>query len=240
MNNIKYRVFSANDKSDEKELFFTWALKNKLFRNIYDEPDLKNSYQSRLEKIYKKERLIKDFTAVLAFNNNEPIGIVFCENAFYKRKTDYIPMNKKKATKVFDAEAVGLGFVSFYVKNEYRQQGVASKMFNVLELEKLKLIIANKEKNKSLMCFEAREKGVDMVKKSQYSYPVHSSYQSHFDYLGKLLFDDFFKDKIFSTDIEYKREPIITEIKSVKTIKINTLLKKGLILEENNKNKKRM
>ena len=242
--NITYKVLNVLSDSKDKDNFFKWALLNKLYRNHEAEPSLKEDYKSWMKAVFEKRIDSKDITAVIAFNGNEPIGMVLCKNSVYKRKIDFYSCNgsRKKPYKTFpDVEAICMGFTAFYVKNEYRKNGIGTNLIKTLEKEKYKVLIANKEKQTSLMFFEARQQANPLIlKASKYSYPVYAEYQNHFDIYGTMLFEKVLDTKLSNYEIKYKEEADISDIEkyNLKKITMKTLMKKGFPLIDEKINKR--
>lgn len=216
---MDYVIVNTATKGKNKEDFFAWAIENKLYRNRESEPDLKETYASGMKAVFEQRRESKSITAVVAFDRNEPVAIILCINDFAKRNIDFRTWGRKKPFKTFpEVEALYLGNIMCYVKPEYRKNGIASEMLQILEIEKGKTLIANKEKPTTLMFFKAREKAMDLIREAgRFSYPVYDNYQHHFDNYGGMLYDKKYDDcNMNTTKCRYKIEPQIEDIENNK------------------------
>lgn len=222
MKNIKIKIYNSISNEDKEE-FCQWALKNKLYRNIEAEPDLKKDYNSRMKLVFEGKKEAESLTVALAFDGNKPIGILMCENKLYKRDIEFLPSYKRKPRKL-DAEGIVLGFLSFYVLPEYRNNGIAAKLLVNMEKEKSKLLIANKEKGFSLMGFEARGDAIKIISKSKYSSIINGDYQQQFNNYGYKTYLYLYLQENEGINIE----PSIEEVEKFKTSKIT--MKKILAL----------
>lgn len=215
---MEYFIINTATKGKYKEDFFNWAKENQMYRNINDEPELKTTYNSGMKAVYDGKRESKDITAVVAFDNNNPVALILCINDFQKRPIDFRTWGRKKPFKTFpDVEAVYVGNVMCFVKKKYRKNGIGTEMLKLLEIEKAKLLIANKEKPVSLMFFKAREKATNLILDGgKFSYTVSENNQHLFDNYGSLLYDKKYDSDLSTVKCKYKEEPTLEDVEKVK------------------------
>lgn len=233
---MEYFIVNTAVAGKLKDEFFNWAIENRLYRNHTDEPSLKETYKSGMKAIYEKNRISKDITAVIGLVDGNPVAMLICINDFEKREIELEKYGKRKPVKMFsNVEAIYLGNIMCYIKPEYREQGLGSKMIKMLEKEKAKVLIANKEKEITLMCFKTREKATKLIKyASEYSYAVYDNFQNHFNIFGSMLYNKKYEQIIYENTELYKKEPTIEDIENNK---IKTISIKKLVNKQNDKNK---
>lgn len=162
------------DKSDE--IFGKWCIDNKLFKEEID-------FTSRMKKVYLKERAYESLTVVIAYQNKEPIGIIMCENdeSFDNSYLLKDPLRKNsKISENFDWGIYHLGFISMYVKEKFRNKGIAVNLIKKLEQEKLQKLHEIEGLNSlSIGVFQAREKALDLlIKHLEHSHVTNLSTNS--------------------------------------------------------------
>lgn len=174
--NIQYNVMNLNTTED-KSKFFELALKNKLYV-ISENPH----YKSRLLNLYTGARESKDLLVIMAYNKESPIGLVVCEN-----ESILHPLNKVKEKrfggfkilKTSDCNILRCGFLSFFVKDEYRKNKIAMELMKRVESERVKQVCSILNE-KTYMAFEAKEKAYEILKKySKYAYPLNIGNNSY-------------------------------------------------------------
>jgi GNAT superfamily N-acetyltransferase len=167
MNNdsIEFEVVDGLDVA----FVFQEALKNQLHLTNGEPPD-----RSRMENLATDYDLGAGTKIVAAYKNEKLIAWATCEPAEAHKESVYTPailLNnnmsfRSKIKKQFDWGYVHLGFLSIFVKEEYRKQGLAKKLFEVMEsvrLEDLKSVIQKNEKN--LPVFRAKNGSKSIVEK---------------------------------------------------------------------------
>jgi GNAT superfamily N-acetyltransferase len=161
-------------KSDNN--FGKWCIENQLFKE-------EEGFTSRMKKVYMKEREYESLTVVIAYHKDIPIGIVMCENdeSFDNSYLLKDPLRKNsKINESFDWGVYHLGFVSMYVKDEFRNKGIAVDLIKILEKEKLKTLHEIEGLNPlSVAVFQAREKALDLlIKHLEHSHATRLSTDS--------------------------------------------------------------
>lgn len=179
---IEYYVINLPKSGKQKQDFFQWALNHKLYK-----VDNSSSFNSRMKAVYQGRCPTKEITAVIAIVNNEPVAMTLCEDMdqmhnLYTKQKEGIMKGIPPKRDLINGQMNILGFLSFFVKDRFRRKGIAKNLMSILEKEKMPLFIANSHPEKySLMVFEAKEKALEIVKKSQYSYPINcAEYQAVF------------------------------------------------------------
>lgn len=157
--------------------FFQWCLVNELYKSTEDK-----SFKSHMKSCFEGRTQVNEMSAIVAFIDKEPIGMILCEHndAF----TNAQLMSVNKVVREYDWGMHHLGMVSIYIKEGYRKNGIATKLFQ--SLEKVRLAsLQNIEYNPlSVPVFQAKELSEYIVKrKAIYSYvsickPKDSNYPS--------------------------------------------------------------
>lgn len=147
--------------------FFKWCLEHKLFKEA-------EGFTSRIKNIYIEEREYESLSVIIASDNNNPTAIILCENKQLSHQafTFKNPLNRNANKKeVFDWEIINLGFLSIYVKEEYRNKGLATQLLQQMEELRLKNNIELIAKKNCVILFEGKEKTYNLANKHlNYSY----------------------------------------------------------------------
>lgn len=179
MKRIQYKIYTL-----EKDipLFFEWCLENKLYKSSEDD-----SFRSHMKSCFEGKKAVEQLTAVVAFIDKSPIGMILCQHsdAFTTAKL----MSVNKVVREYEWGMHHMGMVSIYVKEEYRGNGVATNLFLHLEntrLESLKNISFNPS---SVPVFQAKELSeVIIKKKAQYSFAsiCHHKDTNYPSFMGRI------------------------------------------------------
>jgi GNAT superfamily N-acetyltransferase len=125
-------------EGDNPNSFFEMCIKNNLFKEDSE------TFSSRLKNIYENKKQYFGISAVLAKIDNKPIGICLLEhyqnknNEVVKTQGGLLHLDNRKRknpwAKKFDFYFLHAGFISIYIKEEYRRNGLAKKMVSKMEL----------------------------------------------------------------------------------------------------------
>jgi predicted GNAT family acetyltransferase len=213
-NGMQYRKYIL--KAEEKERFFKWCLKNKLFKAN------NSSFTSRMNLVYTGFLETKSLTAVVAFENEMPIGLMMCENhIIYTSAKEYLDTNvfDLKIVNEYDWGFYNLGMINVYVKAKYRRKGVAKNLW--LNMEELKIYELSKINKRfitnSCPIFEAQDLAFDIIAKySKYSYVTNS----HHKFYGYKLTIDLLTKKINYGEKKGDYIPNDWKLKKIKYYKV--------------------
>lgn len=173
---INYKYFDIDDKQQAAEIYET-CLENKLYK-------AEEGFTSRLLKVYKKQKFFEGIMVVIAYDDQIPIGVclvekrkdfglmpiiqggILDENCHQKRN----PWKEK-----FDFYFINTGFLSIYVNQNFRSNGIATEMFKLMEkniLEKISEQIQQKKEcvAKCYPLITCREKASEIVTKHSESF----------------------------------------------------------------------
>lgn len=172
--------YSMEDNPDD---LFSFCLENKLFKQESDD------FKSRMKNVFLKTKGYHGVSAVIAYDEKEPIGICLLEhrlkndsNVFYQQAgiTHFDNRQRKNPwKKQLNFYFLHMGFIAFYVKESHRKQGIAKNLLHEMESLQLKrLLKANLPKEvisvlgESYMTVTAREKAEDIVRQSILFHPI--------------------------------------------------------------------
>lgn len=162
--------------------FFNWCLENKLYKETTDK-----NFISRMKEMYELKLPFNGLTTVVAFIDNKAIGIIHCEheNSF---KNAWLLKNVESrrpiVEKSFNWGFYNLGFISIFIKEQYRNQSIATQLWNLIEDIRLSSLkdIQNYDEL-SVPLFQAKELAFEIIKrKSTYSYVAEAGYYDFFKY----------------------------------------------------------
>lgn len=148
-------------KNTSKKDFFEWCLEKKLHKRTTID------FSSRMQLVFTGFVETESITAIVAYDKDEPIGILLCENRVrfsagktYEDPSKFAPQEDEK----FDWGFYNLGVLNIFVKPKYRGQGIAKQM--VQDIEKIRLNkLANINSHwieNSKPLFEAQELAFDI------------------------------------------------------------------------------
>lgn len=217
--NINYVTLVLDNKEKQGE-FFQLALENQLYKTS-DNP----LFQSRMLNVYKNCRKSDSLTVVLAFDKSNPVALVMCED-----DKEVIALNKVKEKrtsgfKIIKESPLTLlraGFLSFYVKPEYRGQCISSVLMQKVEQSRIERL--DIDSSHTFLAFNAMEKACDIVKKhAKYSYPLEinkGSYNEPFEVnqLYEFLFELDAEEKISRNRNKYLDKQTLSQYNN--TIKV--------------------
>lgn len=175
--NLEYKILEINEKN--RDDFFEYCKINKLYK-------IDVGYTSRLLNIYNKVRDIKNLMSIICYKNNEEVGICLLEKTNYleMRKAGILHMDnrlrKNPWKKTYEWNFINLGFLSIYVKEEYRKQGIAKEFLNLFESEIKKI----DKKEEDVFIVSAKEKTYKYLKNykdiyvSEYDFKKDTSYDN--------------------------------------------------------------
>lgn len=138
--NHTYRTVQLNFfKEESPKDFFSWCLENKLYKeDINDE-----FFKSRMKEIYLGNKPYHGISTIIAYNEDKPIGICLLEQKLDEKgkipttRGGLLHMDNRERKnpwqKRFDLEFIHIGFLSFYVKEEYRKKGIAKQLLKEME-----------------------------------------------------------------------------------------------------------
>lgn len=138
--NHTYRTVQLNFfKNEDPKEFFNWCLENKL----YKEDSNDEFFKSRMKEVYLGNKQYDGISAIIAYDEDKPIGICLLEQKIDENGSMPITRGgllhmdnrerKNPWQKRFDLEFIHLGFLSFYVKEEYRRKGIAKQLLSDME-----------------------------------------------------------------------------------------------------------
>lgn len=201
--NIEYEhlIYSKEDNPND---LFKFCLDNKLYKD-----DDNNGFISRLKKLYLQNELTYEgVSTVIAYHEDNPIGICLLEDRHNENNETFHTQagithldnrNRKNIWKQkYDFHFIHTGFMSFFVKEEYRNQGIANELLYEMEnLIKERLDSYNLPSNikdnmgKNYLVVTAREKAFSIIEKSTILSPIDSdTYQySYSNDISKLTYN---------------------------------------------------
>ena len=168
LNNLEYFVVNIAKTGKQRNDFFEWAMNHELYK-----VDNSSSFNSRMKAVYQGKCPTKELTAVISVDTEKkkPIAMILSEDKDEKHQLYKVKNHIK--IKV-DANIHIVGFLSMFVKNQYRKKGLANKLMAIMELAKTPIFLGNyKDNEHNMMVFEAREKALDVIKKSKKSYAIN-------------------------------------------------------------------
>lgn len=166
--NIQYYHLNLSSEED-KEKFFKFAIFHQLYLKKEDV-----AFESRMLNIYNKKRDSEELSLILALDKTIPVGIVLCENddkrhnlALYKEKRNggFVIAEEK------DVFLLSAGFLSFYVKEEYRNIGIAKNLMSLIESHRIKEVSPSITEN-LYFAFNGRERALEIINNSNQSFPL--------------------------------------------------------------------
>lgn len=178
---ITYKHYYLQNQA--KKEFFDWCLVNKLHKRTTLD------FSSRMQLVFTGFIQTESITAIVAYSHNEVAGILLCENriAYSKGKiyVDPIKVNPVEH-EIQDWGFYNLGVINIYVKNKFRNQGIAKQMVKDIEklrLNKLSQINDNYWYENSKPLFEAQELAFEICGKHfQNSYVSTGRPEDKFSY----------------------------------------------------------
>lgn len=151
---IKYLHHSYEAGNSQQE-FLNFCKNYKLHNAIID------NNSSRLHSIYTKNEICTGIEAVIAEHNEEPIAIAFVEH----RDNKFIEITNQDTGE--KRIAYNLGRIHFFVKEEYRHQGISKTLStNIEEHCLLKMMISHNETRDFIPFFVAQEKALHIINKN--------------------------------------------------------------------------
>lgn len=180
---IEYVTLNVAKSGIQRKEFFDWAMNHKLYK-----VDNQTSFNSRMRAVYLGKCPTEDLTAIIAIHENKPVAMCLCENT---NRTTQLFKNDIKEKVSLNAKTQVVGFLSFFVKEKYRKKGIANKLMSQIEVARMPVVLGQlKENEYPIMVFEAREKAIDIIKRSKHSYQIncdrhHSSYREKMDIFSK-------------------------------------------------------
>ena len=154
LNNIKFDYFYINEKNRDE--FFQFCLKNKLYRKE----------KSHLKFIYTNKNAIHyNMICIIGSENDIPISIAMCEleENFEYAKTLKNPYSYNSDVEIHNWGFQKLGFISLFVKKEFRNNGIGKLLITNLEESVIKNFNIKNLKTKPediVYVFEGQEKAV--------------------------------------------------------------------------------
>jgi GNAT superfamily N-acetyltransferase len=206
MNNVTYEKFDFDSFPSE---FFNACLNAQLYKSGG------NGFVSHMKEMYEGKLLFERLTSIVAYIEDEPVGVIHCEYApsfknaiILKDRDDPRPHIEKR----FGWGFHHLGFVNIFVKESYRNQSIATQLWNMLEdqkIEELKRSHANLNPL-SVVIFQAQELSYKLIKeKSLYAYVTEHDAESYFDYIKEI--DKLTRIIVLERSneaVDYKKQPI--------------------------------
>lgn len=209
MKNLKIKGKTYNFRSihllieDNPKDFFEFCLTHELYKK-------QDNFISRMKNVYNNEKPWQGISAVIVYDQNKPVGICLLEHRLLNNKkfitqAGLLKMNSRAKnpwqTKL-QWHFIHAGFMSFYVKPEYRKIGLAHNTLKQMEnlqyhtfLKEELPVEINEKKSDNCIIVTCRGIAQDIVKKSTLFHSVdcdtyHNNYNSdisHHSY--KILFD---------------------------------------------------
>lgn len=219
--NFKYYIL------EDKKSFFKWCLEHELYKT---EPGFKSYMKALFEGKYDT----KEITAVIAYSKKEPIGLIFCENNELYTSAKLMSLNE--VVREFDWGMYHLGRISIYVKEEYRNFGVATKLFNHIENIRLDSLKTKENYNVlSVPIFKAQELSLNVIKKkAAYSYvselsPEYTNYNGFIGTITHGLIEQRYKEKYPMYKLRkrkvYSQETVLNKLEVNQTFENNSVEK---------------
>lgn len=133
---IEYKntILSQEDNSTD---FFAYCLENKLYKDAGSNA----LFQSRMKNLYEDKKVWQGLSACVASFDSKPIGICLLEhrritNNHHTQQAGIMKLFRRAKDpwqKKYDWHFIHAGFLSFYIKEPYRGQGIASKLLACME-----------------------------------------------------------------------------------------------------------
>ncbi len=199
------------EKDDDPTDLFKFCLDN----HLYKDDDEQEDFISRMKKTFNREVPYYGVSAVIAYKEEEPVAICMLEHRikedcdlFYHQAGVVHFDNRERKNPwryQYDFQMLHLGFMAFYVKPEFRNNGIAQEL--LIEMEKLQLNrIQNmdfpesvkKNMGNNFLTVTVREKAKQILKKSTVLSEMHGDITDGcFKHdVSKLSYDIVFDEKI--------------------------------------------
>jgi GNAT superfamily N-acetyltransferase len=179
---LKSYVF--NEKPEE---FFQWCLDKKLYKNdggVY--------FKSRMKNYFLGEIDFTGLTAIVVYKKNRPVAIGLCEHGQHFTQAfthEQLPKKNSKPKNLvkYDWGMNMLGFISLYVKEAHRNQGIAVTIVQRLEQLRIQNWIHETNTNNSHERFkhEFHELSIPVFQARELAFKIASKYMQH-SYLVEL------------------------------------------------------
>lgn len=171
------------ERKDDPSDLFTFCLDNQLYKK--EEGD----FLSRMKKVYSQAEPCEGISTTIAYIDDNPIGICLLEHRLNEKDELFHHQagimhfdnreRKNPWKKKLDFHFIHMGFISFYVKEEYRNQGIAQDLLSAMEKIQLERLsnaqlpadIVN-NMNENYLVVTAREKAESVVNKSILFHPL--------------------------------------------------------------------
>ncbi len=180
MKEVQFYNITLTEK-DNPNSFFEMCIKNNLFKEDSE------TFKSRLKNIYENKKEYLGISSVLAKIDNKPIGICLVEHYQNENGETVIKQggllhldNRKRKdpwAKKFNFYFLHVGFLSIYIKEEYRGIGIAKKMVSEMELLQNERFFKNKKINLDIadhfIMITARGAAYNIVEQSKMFNPTN-------------------------------------------------------------------
>lgn len=168
---LKSYVF---DKKPED--FFQWCLDKKLYKS-----DGGVHFMSRMKNYFLGEIDFTGLTAVIVYKKNRPVAIGLCEHNSHFTQAfthDQLPKKNSKPKNLveYDWGMNLLGFISLYVKEAHRNQGLAKEMVQKLEVLRIQSWV---HENNGKFKHELNELSVPMFQARELAFKITSKYMRY-------------------------------------------------------------
>lgn len=194
---MDYEYVELNDQ------LFAWCLEQKLYKEA-------PNFNSRMKNVYRGEKDVS-VVAILAKEDNKACGIILCEVNHDKHQA-YILKDSMRHNSAIEKKLPwhihSLGFLSIYVKPEFRNKGIATELLKRMELWRISECSTFEPKD--VCVFQVREKSYDLANKHfLYSYPtqLHSRSANYRAFLSNLTRAIEYHKLGFDVDRIVVREP---------------------------------
>lgn len=194
--NYDFHEFYMTQYEDPKE-FFQFCLDNKLYK---EEP----GFCSRMKNVYLGKKSYEGISAIVTYHDDKPVGICLLEhflenNCPLTTQAGILHMDsrtRKNPWKIhFSWNFIHLGFMSFYVDEKHRKNGLATQMLK--QMEKLNLPFMKQYGSDNVFIVTAKELAYDVVQKSSFFHatkcqPFDGNYKKS---ISNITYDIYFNDK---------------------------------------------
>ncbi len=173
-------------KEDNPEDLFKFCLDSNLYK-----PE-SESFKSRMKAVYDREEKEYDgISAVIAYREDKPIGICLLEARLnengetFHHQAGIKHLDNRNRNNIwkrrFNFHFIHMGFISFYVKPEFRNMGIASDMlYGIEKIIKKRLDLDNfpnhikENMADNYIVVTAKELAYKIVEKSPILFPINS------------------------------------------------------------------
>lgn len=198
LNNQIYQLETIHlSITDNPQVFFKEWLDNML----YKAPPPQSGFNSRMKRVYKHEKEWQGISATVAKKDGLPVGICLLEHRLrddqpFVTQAGLLDTNSRKKDPwriKLDWNYIHAGFMSFYVKESDRGQGLAKELLKEMEILQHSLF---SQRSNDCMVVTCRELAQHLVEKSNLFYAVDcdTHQNNYFNNLSSLTYNIHFEE----------------------------------------------